>query len=193
MTHADAPDSLIVIGGSAGAQQPVQEMLAALPNPLAAPIIIALHSVPMSKLTELLQRNSHHDIRRVEDGDTPEAGVIHIVPGGRHAFLRAGKIRLSDEVEDSGFRPSIDMLFMTAAAQYGPGAIGVILSGMLKDGMRGCQVIYDLGGRSIVQNPDDALYDSMPAAVIRADHPRAILSASELSEWLISKVGTIET
>ncbi|MEQ6249326.1 chemotaxis protein CheB [Sulfitobacter sp. HNIBRBA3233] len=188
----DNAHPVIAIGGSAGGIGAMQELLAAIRAPLAAPVIIAVHSVAQSKLTEVLQQGSSLTIRRIEDGTVPEPGVIHIVPGGRHAYFRSGKLRLSEDVTDSGFRPSIDMLFMTLAAEYQSRAIAVILSGMLQDGMRGAQVIYDLGGRTVVQNPDDAVYESMPAAVIRADHPRAVLTATELGQWLVDEVGFLE-
>ena len=190
MQNTDFPH-IICIGGSAGGIEAIKEMLIAFPAPLAAPVIVALHSVPESRLTEVLRRSSTLRIERVKEGTIPEAGVIYIVPGGRHAYLKAGAMHLSEEVTESGFRPSIDMLFMTLAAEYGNRAIAVVLSGMLKDGMRGAQVIYDLGGRTVVQTPEDAVYDSMPQSVINADHPRAVLSASDLSAWLIEEVGLL--
>lgn len=182
---------IVAIGGSAGGLQAVKELLAELPRNLDAPVVIALHGSAESNLTTVLGFKSDLNIQLLEP-DVPLArGVIYIVPGARHALFRGNAMHLSDEVTDSGFRPSIDALFMTLAAQHGKRAIGVVLSGMLKDGMRGAQVIYDMGGRTIVQNPTDAIYKSMPEAVITADHPQAILTAADLGAWLVKEVGLV--
>jgi len=191
MSNSDTSDFVVAIGGSAGGFQAVELLLAELPRNLDAPVVIALHGSSESNLAQVLGVKKSLDIRALEPDVPLERGVIYIVPGARHAMFVNDVMHLSDHVSDSGFRPSIDALFMTLAAQYGKRAIGVVLSGMLKDGMRGAQVIYDMGGRTIVQNPTEAIYKSMPQSVINADHPRAILTAGELGEWLIREVGLV--
>jgi len=167
----------------------VKDLLSKLPPDLDAPVVIAIHSEPASRLLEILQFHSSLTIKTVVDGDTIEKGKVYVVPGAKHAFFRGGCLHLSDVVEQSGFRPSIDALFMTLAAEYGDRAVAVVLSGLLQDGMRGAQVIHDMGGRTIVQDPSDAKHPSMPRSVIHGDHPEAIRTASELGVWLTSFVG----
>jgi len=151
-SKGDATRFVVAIGASAGGLAAINDLLAELPDGLNAPIVIAAHSEPASMLKEALQIHSSLKIKTVEDGEVLENGTVYIVPGAKHAFFRNGTLTLSTIVQDSGFRPSIDAMFMTLAAEYGERAIAVVLSGLLNDGMRGAQVIYDMGGRTIVQD-----------------------------------------
>lgn len=180
---------IVAIGASAGGLSAIADLLAELPPELNAPIVIAVHSEPRSRLKEALKVLSPLNIKGAEDEEVLENGVIYIVPPATHAFFSGNRLRLSNIVQDSGFRPSIDALFMTMAAEYGDRAIAVVLSGMLKDGMRGAQVIYDMGGRTIVQDPEEAKQSSMPQSVIQGDHPDMVRTASELGKWLSSVIG----
>lgn len=181
---------VVAVGASAGGIEAIRDMIAELPGDLDAPVVIAMHSEPGAKLANVLKFRSSLDIRTAQNGDVLECGTIYVVPGATHAFFRNGRLRLSEIVTDSGFRPSIDALFMTLAAEYGNRGIAVVLSGMLQDGMRGAQVVYDMGGRTVVQDPDEAGEESMPQSVIRNDHPSAVRTAAELGEWLNWTVGT---
>lgn len=183
---------IVAIGASAGGLKAVQELLNVLPANFAAPIVLAIHSQPGSKLTEVLSlsRKDGPSICEIKDGDRLENGVVHVIPGGKHAFFKGESLQLSEVVRDSGFRPSVDALFMSLASTYGKNAVAVVLSGMLKDGMRGAQVVYDMGGVTIVQDPEDADYADMPQSVIRADHPQKVLSAQDLGHWLTELIGT---
>jgi len=185
----DHLDYVVAIGASAGGLAPIKELIAELPIDLSAPIVIAVHSEPGSNLTDILRFTSELQIKKAEDGETLNKGWIYIVPGATHAFFRNGKVHLSELVRDSGFRPSIDALFMTMAAEYGDRAIAVVLSGCLKDGMRGAQIIYDMGGQTIVQDPHEAKHAGMPTSVIMDDHPETVLPAAKLGQWLANLIG----
>lgn len=190
-TSATDPKGYVVaIGASAGGLDAILELIAELPADLAAPVVIAVHSDKSSKLTEILRSRSTLQIKRVEDGETLRSGWIYIVPGAMHVFFRNGGLKLSKAVSESGFRPSIDAMFMTLAAEYGDRGIAVVLSGMLKDGMRGAQVIHDMGGQTIVQDPSEAMHAGMPNSVIYHDHPETVRSAAELGIWLRDLIGT---
>ena len=180
---ADYP-FVVAIGGSAGALDAMIELLAEVPAGLPVPIVLALHSMPDARLIRPLELKLPHDMHEITEGETLRPGHLHVAPAARHVFFRNDTLHLSDPVEDSGFRPSIDALFMTLATTWGDRAIGVVLSGLLQDGMRGAQVLYDLGGRTLVQDPDYADYDEMPLAVIRNDHPDRILPAADLGRWI---------
>ncbi|WP_299402507.1 chemotaxis protein CheB [uncultured Roseobacter sp.] len=180
---------VVAIGASAGGLKAIQELIAELPADLDAPIVIGVHSEPSSKLTEILKSKSSLKIRKTMDGDILKKGWIYVVPGAKHALFQNQRIHLSDVVRDSGFRPSIDAMFMTLAAEYGGRGIAVVLSGTMKDGMRGAQVVYDMGGQTIVQDPEDAQHAGMPNSVIYNDHPETIRTASELGVWLRNLIG----
>lgn len=183
---------VVALGASAGGLAAILELLGSLPKRLNAPIVIAVHSQPASKLTEALQSKIDLSIREAEDGDELNPGTIYILPGAKHGFFKDAKLRLSDTVRNSGFRPSIDALFMTLASEYGDRSIAVVLSGTMSDGLRGAQIIYDMGGDTIVQDPDDAHFPDMPENVILHNHPSVVASASDLGVWLEKKIGTFE-
>lgn len=188
--EANLPENFVVaIGASAGGLSAITDLIGELPETVDAPIVIAVHSSENSILSKALKNVSTRNIKLVEDNELLKAGWIYVLPGARHGFFKNGRIQLSGHVQDSGFRPSIDALFMTLAAEYGDRAIAVVLSGMLKDGMRGAQVIYDMGGQTIVQDPADAEYASMPSSVIDNDHPETVRSAADLGVWLGKLIG----
>ncbi|SPH21595.1 Chemotaxis response regulator protein-glutamate methylesterase [Ascidiaceihabitans donghaensis] len=190
-TSADLKN-VVAIGASAGGVRAICDLIKERPAHLDAPIVIAVHSLPDSQLTEVLQAITPLPVKKVEDGDVLQNGCIHVVPGAKHVFFQNGALKLSQLVHDSGFRPSIDALFMTMAAEYGDRAVAVVLSGTLKDGMRGAQVIFDVGGRTIVQDPREAAFDGMPNSIIFNDHPEKVLPAADLGRWLTQELGETE-
>lgn len=183
---------VIAIGASAGGLEAIINLLSALPAKLAAPIVIAVHSQPASKLAEALRVKTTLPIYEADEVSELRLGTVYVLPGATHGFFKNGKLYLSKTVRDSGFRPSIDALFMTMASEYGDKSIAVVLSGTMTDGMRGAQVIYDMGGETIVQDPEDARFENMPESVINRDHPTVIASASDLGKWISNKVGTFD-
>lgn len=185
MTKADC-DLVFAIGASAGGLSALQALLSELPADFAAPIVVAIHSAPGGQLarTLALTAKSGPTIREIADGEPLVAGTVHVAPAAKHVLFQNGRLTLSPLVQDSGFRPSIDALFMTLAAEYRERAVAIVLSGTMDDGMRGAQVIYDLGGKTVVQDPDEAKQDEMPREVIRADHPHQVLPAAELGRWM---------
>ena len=176
----------VAIGCSSGGIPALRELLCGLPPEFPAPVVVAMHSRPESRLEEVLRLTLPNDapMRLCEDGSWLEPGVIHVLPGARHGFFDHDRISLSGVVQDSGYRPSIDALFISLAMQHRENAIAVVLSGTMDDGMRGAQVIYDMGGRTIVQSPEDAEHGAMPRAVIAADHPHKVLPAREMGPAL---------
>ncbi|MGR3542377.1 MAG: chemotaxis protein CheB [Hasllibacter sp.] len=182
----DGADRLVVVGGSAGSLAALVDMLAQVPADFPIPIVIASHAAPGSRLPQVLEMKPAIGlpVRAATDGMDLAGPCAIVLPDATHGMVTGRTLRLSDLVRDSGFRPSIDALFMTAAASYGRGTVGVVLSGTLSDGMRGAQVIYDMGGRTVVQDPGEAERAEMPRSVIRADHPHAVRPADGLGRWL---------
>ncbi|MEM7488438.1 MAG: chemotaxis protein CheB [Pseudomonadota bacterium] len=180
------PLKLVVIGCSAGGLSALIELLGQLPEDYRHPIVIAFHSAPESRLLEVLEcrKDIHLPIKPATDAMPLEGPAAYVLPGATHGMISQSQLFLSPIVRKSGFRPSIDALFMTAAGAYRENTIAVVLSGTMNDGMRGAQVIHDLGGVTIVQDPDDADRAGMPQAVIAADHPKAVLPAGDLGRWL---------
>ena len=177
---------IVVIGCSAGGLEALIELLKEIPATFPFPIVVASHSGPESHLFAALhaRKDIAIAIKTVVDGEKLLGQTVFLLPGATHGLVIGDTLRLSPLVRESGYRPSIDALFMTTAAEYQENTIGVVLSGTMKDGMRGAQVIYDMGGITIVQDPDEARHASMPQSVINADHPHKILEASDLGKWL---------
>ena len=177
---------IVVVGASAGGLTAVSELLIELPADYPWPVVVASHSGPKSYLAEALRlrRDMRIAIETATDGMALKGGRAIVLPGATHGLVIGPRLHLSPLVRESGFRPSVDALFMTAAASYGRRAVAVVLSGTMNDGMRGAQVIYDMGGMTIVQDPADAERAEMPQNVIDADHPRRVMSAPDLGSWL---------
>jgi two-component system, chemotaxis family, protein-glutamate methylesterase/glutaminase len=158
----------IVIGASAGGLEPLREVVAQLPADLPAPVFAAMHLPANHKsyLPEILSNTGPLPALHPEDNTKIEAGLIYVAPPDHHLLIDAGSVAVKRGPKENGFRPSIDALFRSAAYTYGPGAIGVVLSGALHDGTSGLWSIKRLGGIAIVQAPEQARYPSMPRSAL---------------------------
>jgi two-component system, chemotaxis family, protein-glutamate methylesterase/glutaminase len=176
---------LIVIGGSAGALDVLLELGGALGGGLAVPIVIVLHlqaSQP-SLVPGLLARACRRTVREVEDKQAMQAHAIYIAPPNYHVLVERDRtLALSVDAAVHFSRPSIDVLFESAADGLGPAVIGIVLSGANEDGAQGLRRIHQAGGVAIVQDPVTALYPTMPAAAASCVGPGVrILSVAGLA------------
>jgi two-component system, chemotaxis family, protein-glutamate methylesterase/glutaminase len=166
---------LVVIGASAGGVETLRRLVAGLPENLQAAVCIVLHIAPSSPsaLAQILHRAGPLPCRAAEDGDRLRHGEILVAPPDRHLVIEASPrvtepatVRLTLEPKENGHRPSVDILFRSAAEVGDGRVIGVILSGSRDDGTAGMAAIKTRGGATIVQDPADALYPSMPRSAI---------------------------
>jgi two-component system, chemotaxis family, protein-glutamate methylesterase/glutaminase len=159
-----ATRDIVVIGASAGGVQALKTFVATLPADFQATIFIVLHLPPYSEtqMPEILNRAGKLPAVQARNNDPFEKGHIYIAPPDRHLLLKPDKMVLEAGPRENFNRPAIDPLFRSAARSFGPRVIGVVLSGMLDDGTAGLQEIQAAGGIAIVQDPEDALYRSMP-------------------------------
>ena len=160
---------IIVIGASSGGIEALRVLVGDLPKDFAASIFIVVHMGPGSPgiLHQILNRAGNVKAIDPSDGQEIQPGRIYVAPPDRHLILEPGKICLSRGPKENRFRPAVDPLFRSAAQVYGPRVIGVILSGGLDDGTAGLWAIKKLGGTTVIQDPDDALFPSMPANALR--------------------------
>jgi two-component system chemotaxis response regulator CheB len=158
----------IVIGASAGGLEPLREVVAQLPADLPAPVFAVMHlpANHRSYLPHILSQTGPLPALHPEDNTRIEAGYIYVAPPDHHLLIDDSFVAVKRGPKENGFRPSIDALFRSAAYTYGPGAIGVVLSGALNDGTSGLWSIKRLGGIAIVQEPDQARYPSMPRSAL---------------------------
>lgn len=154
---------VVVIGASAGGVGSLQRVVARLPAGFPAAIFIALHLPDgvRSALPEILTRAGPLRATHAENGAAMEPGRIYVAPSGCHLTIERACMRVTRGAREHGFRPAIDSLFRSAAREFGPRAIGIILSGLLDDGTAGLVEVKRAGGLAIVQDPADTEWPSM--------------------------------
>jgi two-component system chemotaxis response regulator CheB len=177
---------MIVMGGSLGAMQSAQVILQGLPADFAPPIAIALHRPPddADLLTPLLQRGCALRVSEVVDKEPIEAGRIYVAPADYHLLIEPDCLSLSVDERVNHARPSIDVLFESAALVYGGRAIGVILSGAGVDGARGAATIQQAGGIVLIESPATALRPDLPSAALAATPVSMTLPLAQLAAAL---------
>src|SRR3954453_530983 len=161
---------IIVIGGSAGATAPLKQILGRLPPDLPAAVFIVLH-IPaqgIGILSTVASRAGPLPVRQAENGMKIEPGRVYLAAPDHHLLLSEDRVFLGRGPRENMVRPAIDALFRSAAINYGPRVIGVLLSGLLSDGSAGLNAIKRCGGISVVQDPSDAIADEMPRSALEA-------------------------
>lgn len=181
------------MGASAGGVEALTTLARGLPAdlPLAIAVVLHLPAGAESRLPEILARAGPLEAKPAEHGAAPERGVIHVARPDHHLVFSGGRMFLLDGPRENGFRPGIDPLFRSAARDFGPRAIGVILSGTMDDGAAGLAAIRSFGGATVVQDPDDALAEGMPRAAIELTAPDHVLPASGIGP-LLGELGRAE-
>ncbi|MES2674492.1 MAG: chemotaxis protein CheB [Pseudomonadota bacterium] len=182
----------IVMGASAGGVEAFKDVVSGLAADLPAPVFIVLHIPPyvVSSLPTILSAAGPLKAVHPKDGDKIKNGVIYVAPPDHHLLIDKNKMAVRKGPKENRFRPSIDALFRSAAYIYGPGAIGVILSGALDDGTSGLWSIQQLGGVSIVQTPNQARFESMPRSAleyVEANYQMSSLEIGALLNRLVSE------
>lgn len=163
---------IVAIGASAGGIEPIRDLLRQLPRDLPAAILIVVHQ-PVghkSQLAQILVRKDHLRIVIPKDGQVIERGVCFLGTPDEHLTIGPG-LR-AHLVPDGFYRGhNIDALFQSLARHAGNRTVGVVLSGMLKDGALGLKAIKEAGGMALVQAPEEATFSQMPRNAIRYDGP----------------------
>lgn len=176
----------ITIGVSAGGLAALSALIPKLSQNLPAAVVIVqhLHVDSDSFLVEHLGRLCSLGVVEVEDKMAIEHGIVYIAPAGYHLLVEECGSYFSLSVDEpvNYARPSIDVLFESAANAWGPKVVGVLLTGANSDGAKGLKTIKDKGGRTIVQNPQEAEYEAMPMAAISSFEVDDILTLKEIGE-----------
>lgn len=175
-TDGVTPHDLIVIGGSLGAPNALRDLFSGLPPSIDAAILVVIHIPPDGPgiAATVGVAAPGFTVVQAEDGMELHAGIVYVARPDRHLMVRDGRILLGVGPRENLARPSVDALFRSAAAAYGPRVIGVLLSGLLNDGASGLAAIKRCGGLVVLQDPADAEAPDMPDAALRAVTPDAI-------------------
>lgn len=187
MTNRD----LIVIGASAGGIEALDELLAGLSGDLAASVLLVMHMPPAGgpALQRILRRHSDLDVVVARDGDSLQHGRLYVAAGDHHLLVGSDEVQVRRGPRENGHRPAVDPLFRSAAAYFGPRVIGVILSGGLSDGTAGLLSIRQQGGLALIQDPAEAIYDSMPRSAIETVGADYVAPAAAIGHLLADLVG----
>ncbi|HSX70432.1 MAG TPA: chemotaxis protein CheB [Pseudomonas sp.] len=173
-----APLEAVVVGASAGGVEALMNLFDALPADYRLPLVCMLH-MPESGdnlLVELLARRVALPVKEAEDKERLHGGVLYVAPAGYHLSIETDRsFSLSREEPRHFSRPSIDILFESAADAYGAGLAGALLTGANEDGAAGLLTIARAGGLTLVQTPSDAQVRTMPEAALALLQPDFLL------------------
>ena len=177
---------IIVIGASAGGVEALKQLFSELPQELAAAIFVVLHVSPTyrSILPDILNRSGKVRVSHARHEEPIESGHAYVAPPDHPLRLNSTVMLLDRGPKENRARPAIDALFRSAAESYGPRVIGVLLSGMLDDGVAGLSEIGVRGGISVVQDPNEARFPEMPWNAMRYDAPDYSLKIDEIVRLL---------
>jgi two-component system, chemotaxis family, protein-glutamate methylesterase/glutaminase len=178
---------LIVMGGSWGGMRAVSVVLEALPADYELPIVLAQHrsvSAGGELLEHALGRKSKLDVAAATDKEPLEPGRVYVAPADYHLLVEPGHLALSADAPVEFSRPSIDVLFESAADSYGPRVVGVLLTGANQDGAAGLARIAAAGGFTVAQDPATAERPDMPAAAIARGAARRVLPLDRIGPFL---------
>jgi len=177
----------ILVGGSAGAIEVVALLLGALPVGFATPIVVLIH-LPRNRPSALIAAlggKCRLALREPVDKEPLAPSTVYLAPPNYHLLIDPGpSFALSVDEPVNFSRPSIDVLFQSAADVLGPRCAGIVVSGANPDGARGLQSIQEAGGQVAIQDPDDAAQGTMPEAALALCPKAHVLPAKEISQWV---------
>jgi two-component system chemotaxis response regulator CheB len=180
----------VAIAASTGGPRALAELIPQLPADLPAAVLVVQHMPPLftHSLAQRLDELSALRVSEAAEGERLHAGHVYIAPGGRHVRLERAPegqvIRLVDSDPVWGVRPAADILFNSVAQNFGPASIGVVLTGMGRDGAEGLRTLSEVGGWTVVQDDASCVIASMPKAA--RPYARAVLPLNEIAAAIAS-------
>ncbi len=178
----------IVIGSSAGGVEALGTLLSLLPPDLRVPLVIVQHIHPSEEngLTEIFSHICPLVIKEAEDKEKICAGTVYFAPSDYHLLIEREKtFALSVDEKVNYARPSVDVLFASAAHTYRSQLLAIVLTGANNDGAAGVQIVKKCGGKTIAQAPATAAYTAMPQAAIDTGAIDEVLSLEEIGACII--------
>jgi two-component system, chemotaxis family, protein-glutamate methylesterase/glutaminase len=185
---------LIVVGTSWGGLDAVSRLLDGLHEDVHQPIVVVQHRQPHARAATLLELLQNHTRRVLEDPDDKtalEPDHVYVAPPDYHVLVEHGHLSLSTEGPVQFARPSIDVLFESAADAYGPRTVGIVLTGANAEGAAGLARIKDRGGVAVIQDPATSERRAMPDAAIAATSADAVLPLEEIPAFLYGLCGGV--
>jgi two-component system chemotaxis response regulator CheB len=180
---------VVVIGASAGGVDALPQILGAMPGEFGAPIVLVQHIAPRSAFPTLLAHHTHRDVRYAAEAERLRPGTIYVAPAEQHLTLTPDyrcALTRSDKVNYA--RPSIDVLFRSAAATCRGRVLAVVLTGFGCDGAEGARAVKQAGGTVIAQDAATSREFSMPSAAIRTGCVDYVLPLDCIARAIIALV-----
>jgi two-component system chemotaxis response regulator CheB len=178
---------VVAIGASTGGPQVLQQILTELPRGFGVPIVIVQHIASgfVDSMAEWLGSASGLPVRLATTGSALDGPGVHIAPNDRHLVVRGRALRLTDDPPVSGHRPSATVLFRSVAREYGPAAVGVLLTGMGDDGAVGLADLQRAGGVTIAQDEATSVVFGMPGVAIKLGAADHVLTPARIAPLLV--------
>ncbi|MFT5523729.1 MAG: two-component system chemotaxis response regulator CheB [Pirellulaceae bacterium] len=190
----DGDVSIVAIGSSTGGPDALAVVLSNIPTPLSVPVVIAQHMPPVftKLLAERLSSQTGHSVREATDGVEILSGSVILAPGDHHLVVQRNGLsvigKLTKDAPENSCRPAVDPLFRSVAAVYGRRSLGVVLTGMGKDGTKGAQAIKSSGGKVIAQDKESSTVWGMPGQVVQEGHADRVLPLDQIAGAIIRSV-----
>ncbi len=177
------------IGVSTGGPPVLQTILSALPRDFPIPILVVQHIARgfLVGMLEWLDKATPLTLRVASDGEPVKAGCVYFAPDGAHMGVNGSRrIALVDEPPEHGVRPSVSFLFRSVADAFGPRAVGVLLTGMGKDGAQELKRLRDLGAVTVAQDEESSVVFGMPGEAVKLGAAAHVLPPSEIARLLLT-------
>jgi two-component system chemotaxis response regulator CheB len=184
---------VLAVGVSTGGPNALSAICASLPAEFPVPIVVVQHMPPLFTriLAERLSSQSPLTVREAEDAEWLEPGVVLIAPGNFHMALRREgervRVALHQHPPENSCRPAVDVLFRSVAEVYGARSLGLILTGMGQDGLRGAETMRAAGGRLLAQDEATSVVWGMPGAVVAAGLADRVLPLAAIAGELVDR------
>lgn len=181
---------IVVVGASAGGVPAIKEILRGLPADFPAAVFVVMHVPPQlpSFLAQVLEKAGPLPVNAVHGPVTFRPGHVYVAPPDHHLIVEKTAARIVRGPRENWHRPSVDVLFRSAASALGPRVIGVVLTGFLDDGAAGLAAIHREGGLTIVQDPKDALFPDMPLNALEAVQVDYCVPLSQVASTIVTAV-----
>lgn len=186
---------MVAIGASTGGPAALREVLVHLPADFPVPVVVVQHMPPLftKSLAADLDQFCEIPIREASEGEFLLPGTVYLAPGGRQMKIKrrgseTAQVELTGEVHPGNCRPSVDFLFRSVAQRYGPRTLGVVLTGMGQDGLRGCRWIRHERGTILAQSAASCVVYGMPRVVVEHGLATQVVSLAEMGAAIVERV-----
>ncbi len=183
-------DKFLVIGASTGGPRALKDVVTVLPNDLNAAVLIVQHMPAgfTTSLSERLNKLSNIRVKEAEDGDALEKGLALVAPGDYHMIVEEEKVKLVQTEKVHNVRPAVDVTMKSIVEEYGSNTVGVLLTGMGKDGAMGMKMIRDSGGQTIAQDEASCVVYGMPKVAYDIGGVDVVKPISLISDEIVKMI-----